>query len=136
MARLLPSLLLLCLCFNVLAQQAWRPGEVLILISKDAKAEDVHLALQQELPSAIELNEMTALGRDSRYHLVRVDGTGIDEPALEKLLARAPGVEATSLNYLLELRVQPNDDLYPTQWSMAAIGAEARVVNPGDTSSE
>ena len=124
MARLLPSLLLLCLSLNVLAQQAWRPDEVLILIRKDAKPDDVRRALQQQLPYPIELKEMTALGRDSRYHLVRLDGTGIDEPALERLLAQAPGVEATSLNYILEFRAQPNDALYATQWSMAAIGAE------------
>ncbi|MBK6944839.1 MAG: T9SS type A sorting domain-containing protein [Flavobacteriales bacterium] len=34
------------------------------------------------------------------------------------------GVQMTSLNYLMKYRAQPNDDLYATQWSMAAIDAE------------
>lgn len=124
MARLLPSLVLLFVSWTAGAQQTWRPDEVLLLLRKDARADQVRLALHGLLPSSIALKEMTALGRNSRYYLVTVNGTAVDEVALEKLLARTPGVEATSLNYLLQYRAQPNDDLYPDQWSMAAIGAE------------
>ncbi len=123
-ARLFLALCLLLCTLPSFAQQSWRPGEVLLLLRKDARPEAVRTELQRRLPTAVVLKEMTPLGRDSRYHLVRLDGTGIDEPTLERLLAQAPGVEATSLNYVLELRAQPNDALYADQWGMAAIDVE------------
>ncbi|MBL7984365.1 MAG: S8 family serine peptidase, partial [Flavobacteriales bacterium] len=118
--------LLICLFFvgSSIAQQAWRQGEVLMRLNKEAVAEAVQEALMRQLPAAITLKRMEALGRGSRYHKLVVYGTDINDRDLEKLVARIAGVEATSLNYTLKFFAEPNDTQYGTQWGMQDINVE------------
>ena len=121
-----PLLLLLSVLFATIsfAQQAWQPGEVLVLLSKEARPDDVHQELVRQLPAGTVLQGMEQLGRAARYHKLVVQGTGLDDRGLEQAVARIPGVEAVSLNYVLKYNAQPNDTQFGTQWGMQDINVE------------
>ncbi len=85
------------------AQQAWLPGEVLILLKKGATIHTVEQELLRKLPVGAKLKAAEPLGRTARYQKLVLEQTGTDDRELEKRIARLPGVEATSLNYLVTL---------------------------------
>jgi len=101
------------------SQQAqWVPGEVLIHLTKDARASDVQDAFVRTLSVTERLSDFKPLGKESRYFLLRIEGATVADQDLEKLVAQIPGVEATSLNYKLKFNAEPNDAQYGTQWNM------------------
>ena len=107
------------------AQNNWVPGEVLVYLTVDADAQRIAQDVKAALPVGTVLQRMESLGKGSRYHLLHFVGSDLPPvPALERLVKQLDGVQMTSLNYLMKYRAQPNDDLYATQWSMAAIDAE------------
>lgn len=101
------------------------PGEVLVRLKPDARAADLRTELTRVLPATIIVKEVKGLGPKSRYSKLSLAGAGLSDQELEKLVARVPGVEATSLNYTLVYRAVPNDTQYGTQWSMDDINVEA-----------
>ena len=121
-----PILLLLFLLYSsaLVAQQAWQPGEVLFLLNKENRVEDVQQEVSRQLPDGTTLKGIVPLGRNARYHKLEVQGTGFDDRNIEKLVARIPGVVATSLNYRIQYRAVPNDTDYGNQWSMDDINVE------------
>ncbi len=121
-----PLLLLLSVLFitTIRAQLAWQPGELLVRMAKDGRPEAVQQELLRQLPAGRVLKSMQPLGRDARYHKLVIQGTGMADSALEDLVARIPGVEATSLNYLVQHRAQPNDPQYGSQWHLADMNVE------------
>ncbi len=121
-----PILLLLFLLYSsaLVAQQAWQPGEVLFLLNKENRVEDVQQEVSRQLPDGTTLKGIVPLGRNARYHKMEVQGTGFDVRNIEKLVARIPGVVATSLNYRIQYRAVPNDTDYGNQWSMDDINVE------------
>ncbi|QQR86112.1 MAG: S8 family serine peptidase [Flavobacteriales bacterium] len=121
-----PILLLLSIVVSIasFAQQAWVPGEVLVRLNKGTSIADVQRDLSLSLTSEAAVKSLSPSGRGSGYHkLVFAPGV-TDDRELEKRIARLPGVEATSLNYRLVYRAEPNDAQYGTQWNMEDINVE------------
>lgn len=100
------------------AQQAWVPGEVLVLLKKEARLTDVQRELSNALPAGLSIKGVEPIGKKSRYVKLALVGSSMNDIQLEKFVARVPGVQATSLNYLLEHRIAPNDALYGQQWGL------------------
>ncbi|MBL7954756.1 MAG: S8 family serine peptidase, partial [Flavobacteriales bacterium] len=117
---------LLALAFNLSAQQRAQhvPGEVLVRLKPFERGGDLRAEWVKALPATINLKEVKALGPKSRYSKLSLAGNGISDAEMEKLIARLPGVEATSLNYKLEHRAEPNDEQYGTQWNLEDINVE------------
>ncbi len=123
-----PAILVIsCLLLTLqgFAQSAWVPGEVLVLLKKDARISDVQRELLAVMPARMAIKEAKPLGKESRYHKIVVEGAGVPDKDFEKLIARMQGVEATSLNYRLKFYAEPNDAQYGTQWNMDDINVEA-----------
>ncbi|HMQ74941.1 MAG TPA: MopE-related protein [Flavobacteriales bacterium] len=120
------TLLLVAVLFTLPAwtQQAWRPGEVLVRLARGHAMADVERALRPQLPAGLELRSAEPLGERSRYHRVVVQGGGLSEHELAALVAGLPGVEAVSLNHLVQRRAQPNDPQYGSQWHLADMNVE------------
>lgn len=115
-----PLLLLVPFLFTLasFAQQAWVPGEVLILLKKGTTISGVQQELFRELPVGAKLKAAEPLGRAARYQKLVLEQTGLDDRELAKRIARLPGVEATSLNYLVKPLATPNDAMYGQQWGL------------------
>ena len=119
-------LLLLSIAYTLqsFAQQAWRPGEVLVRLGREASIADVRNELAKRLPADVVQKEAQPLGARSRYHKLILQGAGTDDRELARIVAGVPGVEAVSLNYLVQRRAQPNDPQYGAQWHLAAMNVE------------
>lgn len=117
---------LLAFAFNLPAQQRAQhvPGEVLVRLKPFARQADLRAEWAKVLPTTISLKEVKALGPKSRYSKLSLAGNGISDAEMEKLVARLPGVEATSLNYKVKFLAEPNDAQYGTQWNLEDINVE------------
>lgn len=100
------------------------PGEVLVRLNRITREADLRAGLAKALPATIRLKEVRALGPKSQYSKLTLAGTGMSDLELEKLVARLPGVEATSLNYKVKHLAEPNDAQYGTQWNLEDINVE------------
>ena len=105
-----PSLLILLLLCSVasVAQQTWKPDEVLLRLSSEASIDDVQRDLLRRLPAGTSMKGFEPLGHSGRYHRLVFQGAGLNVQDLEGSVAHIAGVEATSLNYQVRYNAQPS----------------------------
>jgi hypothetical protein len=125
-ASLLAFLLLLLISSGLHAQSSWVPGEVLVRLKQASDTALVRAQWRERAPQGPAIARIEVLGEGSRYAELHFSGPAPSgEPELERLVADLPAVESTSLNYLVQRRVQPNDPQYGSQWHLADMNVEA-----------
>lgn len=118
------NLLLFLFLFNGLSAQELINGELLVKLKEDVDKELFfeNLILNRNL-NAADL-KFKSISAPLHLHKISIDQTRINQDQLLDYLIALDAVEKAGVNFKLELReVTPDDNLYPTQWDMEAIGA-------------
>lgn len=118
-------LVLFALASPALGQGAtYRPNEILLLLKDARTLPEVKEALYHTLPQGAAIKEFAPLGKKQRYVKVVFENSTFSELELQRFVSTVPGVDATSLNYLVKFLAEPNDAFYATQWAMEDINVE------------
>lgn len=101
-----------------------RAGEILFQISNPNKidAEQVVTEIIQESVLSIQLTEVA---KEMGIYKIKFDPQIFDEKALLNKFRWSKRVGAAQFNHIVQERAVPNDPLYPQQWSLPRIGANA-----------
>jgi subtilisin family serine protease len=125
MNKLLPSLLIaICIGFYTIGfgqtqETQYIENELLIQV-KSAYLEE---ELMAEINGLAKVDEFTLLSKHVHIWQLKFKGEPLDLLKLKRKIGNLNGVETVQLNHLVELRNQPNDPNYSSQWQHFNAGS-------------
>ena len=122
-------LFLLLLAVSSSAEEAYTPGDVIVVLKPSAKAGISASSLQLEASefagsfSASVREFYPALSAKEGGAFMMIHSDSMDAEELSSLLRKNPNVAAVSPNYKVQAAIVPNDSSYGDCWGMEDISA-------------
>ncbi len=107
------------------AQQAWLPGDILVMVKPGASATAIANDLSTVNGQPTQLRVVEELSAPMRIWHLHYDNASLPEPVVLRAVQAHPATQLAQLNHIVKDRVVPNDPDYTDQWHHQNIGSEA-----------
>lgn len=107
------------------AQQAWLPGDVLVMLKPGASAATITRDLAVVDGRATNMQVVEELSAPMRIWHLHYENPAIAEPVMLRTVQAHSAVQLAQLNHIVKDRVVPNDTDYGSQWHHQNIDSEA-----------
>lgn len=107
------------------AQQAWLPGDILVMVKPGASATAIANDLSILNGEPTHLRVVEELSAPMRVWHLHYDNASLPEPVMLRAVQAHPATQLAQLNHIVKDRALPNDTDYGNQWHHQNIDSEA-----------